>query len=43
VAPLCAEVFAAQLEDEPLPVERELAAAISPRRSLKSSRQRARI
>jgi tRNA 5-methylaminomethyl-2-thiouridine biosynthesis bifunctional protein len=29
-APLCAEIMAAQLEDEPLPVEAELADAISP-------------
>jgi tRNA 5-methylaminomethyl-2-thiouridine biosynthesis bifunctional protein len=31
-APLCAEVLASQLEDEPLPVERDLAAAIAPAR-----------
>jgi tRNA 5-methylaminomethyl-2-thiouridine biosynthesis bifunctional protein len=31
-SPLCAEVLASQLEDEPLPVERDLADAIDPRR-----------
>jgi tRNA 5-methylaminomethyl-2-thiouridine biosynthesis bifunctional protein len=31
-APLCAEIMAAQLEDEPLPVEIDLAEAISPAR-----------
>jgi tRNA 5-methylaminomethyl-2-thiouridine biosynthesis bifunctional protein len=31
-APLCAEVLASQLEDEPLPIERELADAIAPTR-----------
>jgi tRNA 5-methylaminomethyl-2-thiouridine biosynthesis bifunctional protein len=31
-APLCAELFVSQLHDEPLPVERDLAAAIAPAR-----------
>ncbi len=31
-APLCAELFASQFEDEPLPVERELVAALDPQR-----------
>jgi tRNA 5-methylaminomethyl-2-thiouridine biosynthesis bifunctional protein len=31
-APLCAEIFASQLHDEPLPVERDLAHAVAPRR-----------
>ncbi len=33
-APLCAEAFVSQLHDEPLPVERDLAAAIAPQRFL---------
>jgi tRNA 5-methylaminomethyl-2-thiouridine biosynthesis bifunctional protein len=31
-APLCAEIMASQLEDEPAPVEGDLAAAIAPAR-----------
>jgi tRNA 5-methylaminomethyl-2-thiouridine biosynthesis bifunctional protein len=37
-APLCAEVFASVLEDEPLPVEADLAAAIAPARLLGAER-----
>jgi tRNA 5-methylaminomethyl-2-thiouridine biosynthesis bifunctional protein len=31
-APLCAELLASQLEGEPLPLERDLAAALDPGR-----------
>jgi tRNA 5-methylaminomethyl-2-thiouridine biosynthesis bifunctional protein len=43
-APLVAELLAAQLNDEPLPLEQELVAAIDPARSeLKAFRQGARL